>query len=406
MRIALVYAHFNLTGSHPRIQVQLARYLVEVEHDVHAYSFAPTRESELVPGVRFHDVPAAPVSGSRVGLALHVASFARNATRMIERDRAAYDVVYGLAMSTWEQDIIHIGGVLRGEIRRERLSRESAPGAVRRIKDALLPVSHPIVPVRAFIERRIYEDRVPFEIHVDSRRTRDDLLAAYDVDPGRIRIVHPGVNLHEFGPPADRLAARREVGVEGSEPVILFCGADFPRKGLDRAVLALAKMREPAQLLVVGGGDPAFYERLAIRLGVRERVRFLGPRTDTWRFFQAADLFVLPTRVDMWGMTIVEAMATAIPVITTTGAGAAEVIVHSENGFVLPEPLDVDLLGETLDRLAADPELRLRIGRQARKSALTLTAEQFGRQTEAAMKEIAERRKRVTSARAKPSLSR
>lgn len=406
MRIALVYPHFNLTGSHPRIQVQLARYLVEAGHDVHAYSFAPTRDSELAPGIRFHDVRATPVSGSRIGLALHVASFARNATRMIERDRGAYDVVYGLAMSTWEQDVIHIGGVLQGEIRRERLSRDSPPGAARRVKDALLSVSHPIVPVRAFIERRIYEDRLPFEIHVDSRLTRDDLRTAYDIDPGRIRIVHPGVNLHEFGPPADRTAARREVGVARPEPVILFCGADFPRKGLDRALLALGKMREPAQLLVVGGGDPAFYDGLARRLGVIERVRFLGPRTDTWRFFQAADIFVLPTHVDMWGMTIVEAMATAIPAITTTGAGAAEAIVHNENGFVLPEPLDVDLLGKTLDRLAADPELRLRIGQQARKSVLTLTAEHFGRQTETALKEVAERRKRLTAARTKPSLSR
>lgn len=401
MRIALVYPHFNLTGSHPRYQVQLARYLVGAQHEVHAYSFAPTREPDLAPGVHFHDVPATPASVSRLGLPLHVASFARNATKMIERDRSAYDVVYGLGMSTLEQDIIHISGVLNGEIRRARLSRDSAPGAIQRLRDALRPVASPIVPVRAFIEGRIYKGRMPFEIHVDSRLARDDLRAAYDVDPARIRVVNPGVDLDEFGPPADRLAARTDVGVIGLEPVILFCGADFMRKGLDRTVLALGKMREPARLIVVGGGEPGPYLTLARQLGVAERVHFFGPRTDTRRFFQAADIFALPTRVDMWGSTIVEAMATALPAVTTTGAGAADVIANGQNGFVLPELLDINLLAATLDRLAADPELRRRIGRQAQERARTLTSDHFGRQTEAAMEDIAERRKRTASAMAR-----
>ena len=84
-------------------------------------------------------------------------------------------------------------------------------------------------------------------------------------------------------------------------------------------------------------------------------MHFIGPRTDTWRFFQAADIFVLPTRVDMWGMTVAEAMATAVPPVTTTSAGAADVITNGENGFVLPEPLDIEPARGTLDRLAADP---------------------------------------------------
>jgi glycosyltransferase involved in cell wall biosynthesis len=153
-------------------------------------------------------------------------------------------------------------------------------------------------------------------------------------------------------------------------------------------------MREPARLVVVGGDDPAAYLKLARRLNVEERVHFTGPRTDTWRFFQAADIFLLPTRVDMWGMAIVEAMATAVPPVTTRGAGAADVIANEESGFVLAEPLDVDLLAATLDRLAADPGLRDRIGQAARKRAQSLTWDEHGRKVEAAMRSIAERRRR------------
>jgi UDP-glucose:(heptosyl)LPS alpha-1,3-glucosyltransferase len=225
---------------------------------------------------------------------------------------------------------------------------------------------------------------------------RDDLLAAYDVDPARIRVVTLGVDLAEFRPPADRIAARREVGLSEAATVILFCGHSFKRKGLDRAVLALGKMREPALLLIVGRDDPAPYLALAKQLGVAERLHFVGPRIDTWRFFQAADIFVLPTRVDMWGMTVAEAMAAAVPPVTTTGAGAADVIANEQNGFVLPEPLDVDLLAATLDRLAADPELRHRIGQAAQRRAEGLTWDQHGRQVEAAMRDIAESRRRHT----------
>jgi UDP-glucose:(heptosyl)LPS alpha-1,3-glucosyltransferase len=254
----------------------------------------------------------------------------------------------------------------------------------------------PIVPVRRFIERRILEDRVPLEIHTSSRFVRDDVLAAYDLDPGRIHVVPPGVDLDEFHPPPDRLAARREVELSGPEPLILFCGHSFQLKGLDRAVIAVSKMREPARLVVVGRDDPASYLSLARRIGVEERLHFLGPRTDTWRFFQAADVFLLPTRVDMWGMTVVEAMATAVPPVTTSGAGAADVITNEENGFVLPEPLDVDLLAATLDRLAADPVLRHRIGQAAKRQAESLTWDEHGRQVEAAMQRIAGSRPRHT----------
>jgi glycosyltransferase involved in cell wall biosynthesis len=395
MRIALVYAHFNVMGSLPREQVELARYLVKAGHEVHAYAYKATSDPDLAPGIRFHHVPATRASDSRLGAALHAATFAKNATRMIEHDRAAYDVVLGRGMSVWEQDIVHLTGVVSGELRRDRLSRDSQ-GFTRSLKDAVVPVAAPIVLVRKFIERRILEDRVPLEIHTSSRLVRDDLLAAYDVDPARIRVVTLGVDLAEFRPPADRMAARREVGLSEAATVILFCGHSFKRKGLDRAVLALGKMREPALLLIVGGDDPAPYLALAKRLGVAERLHFIGPRIDTWRFFQAADIFVLPTRVDMWGMTVAEAMATAIPPVTTTGAGAADVIANEQNGFVLPEPLDADLLAATLDRLAADPELRHRIGQAAEQRARGLSWDQHGKQVEAAMREIADSRRRHT----------
>jgi UDP-glucose:(heptosyl)LPS alpha-1,3-glucosyltransferase len=342
-----------------------------------------------VPEVHFHAVPAIRRSEARLRTAIHAATFARAATRMIKRDRASYDVVYALAMSTWAADIVHVSGILSGELRRERLSRDST-GVRELVRDALRPLAMPVVPVRRAIERRIFSDPIPRQIHVSSRLVRDDLLAMYDVDPERIRIVSPGFDVHDFQRPRDSRAAREEVGLADDMPVILFCGHSFERKGLDRALVGLAKMRRPAQLAVVGQGDPQPYLSLARKLGITDRVRFFGGRSDTWRFFQAADIFVLPTRVDTWGMTVLEAMASAVPPITTTGAGVADVITPGENGFVLREkPFDADVFASILDSVAFDRQLRRRIGEAAQERARTLSSERRGEVIEAAMREVA-----------------
>jgi glycosyltransferase involved in cell wall biosynthesis len=163
--------------------------------------------------------------------------------------------------------------------------------------------------------------------------------------------------------------------VPETEFLILFCGHDFKRKGLDRAIAALARMSQPAHLVVVGGvagGRLPEYEQLVATLGVVDRVHFAGARHDTHRFFQAADVFVLPTRVDTWGITVVEAMATGIPAIVTDVAGSASFVEDGVSGYVLASPFDAGQLSALLDRLASDADLRVRVGESAGERARRL----------------------------------
>jgi UDP-glucose:(heptosyl)LPS alpha-1,3-glucosyltransferase len=187
-----------------------------------------------------------------------------------------------------------------------------------------------------------------------------------------VTIVRPGINLDDFKPVVEKRALRRDLGLPETDFLILFCGHDFKRKGLDRAIAALARMSQPAHLVVVGGvagGRQPEYEQLVATLGVADRVHFAGPRHDTHRFFQAADVFVLPTRVDMWGNTVVEAMATRIPAIVTDVAGSASVVEDGVSGYVLASPFDAGQLSALLDRLASDADLRVRVGESARERA-------------------------------------
>jgi glycosyltransferase involved in cell wall biosynthesis len=386
LRVALVYRHFNVQGSLQRYHVELARYLVDAGHEVHVYSTPSTRDSSLVPGAVHHDVPVLTISGARVGPAAELASFAWRATKAIRRDSIAFDTVHARAPSVGECDIFHLPGVVNGELRRHRATR-SEEGLLRKLKDLALPVTRPMTTVRLWLERQALRNPALAEVHVDSELVRSDLLACYPGLRVPIQTVSPGVNLEEFRPPSDRRAVRKALSLPQDSRLILFCGHDFERKGLDRAILALARMREDADLVVVGGGEREPYLRLEREAGLQGRVHYAGPRRDAWRYYQAADVVALPTRVDMWGTSVVEAMASGVPPVTTAAAGSAAVVDESI-GIVLPDPLSLDAFAAALDRLVGDEQLRRRLGTAARGRASSLTWTQHGRAVEQAMHRV------------------
>ncbi len=360
LRIALVYRHFNLSGSLERFHVELARGLADRGHEVHVYSIGATRDTSLAVGCTFHGVHVATVRPGEWS-ARELLSFAVNAARAVRKE--PFDVVHTRLPSTWVGDIVHLAGVAPGE------GARAGASAPRRFAGNL---RHPGQLVRLGVERKAIRSRRVNRYHVDSSQVLADLVRFYRVDPARATIVPPGVNVDDFKPILQKGALRRELELPETATLILFCGHDFQRKGLDRAIAALARMSHPAHLVVVGGRGSAQerqYKQLATARGVAGRVHFAGPREDTHRFFQAADVFVLPTRVDMWGTTVVEAMATGIPAIVTDVAGSADIVDDGASGYVLPSPFDADLLSSLLDRLASDADLRQRVGETATERA-------------------------------------
>ena len=357
--MALIYRHFNLGGSIQRAHVELARHLSERGHEVHVFSIGATRDKSIAPDCMFHDVPVATVRPGAWS-ARELVSFAFNSRRLVRSE--PFDAIHTRLPSTWVADILYLGGVARGELERAPIS------SLRR----LLQFRRPAYLARLALERRAVRSRRVSRFHVDSDQVLHDLVRYHDVDPSRVLVLPPGVNLDEFRAAADRDEIRRELGLPHEATLLLFCGHDFNRKGLERAVAGLARMSEAAELIVVGGGADGSFRELASTLGVSERVHFYGARQDAARFFQAADVFLLPTHDDMWGATVVEAMATGIPPVVTDVAGSADVVEDGETGYVLRAPYDADELAAILDRLTADRELRLRMGAAASLRARTL----------------------------------
>jgi glycosyltransferase involved in cell wall biosynthesis len=186
-----------------------------------------------------------------------------------------------------------------------------------------------------------------------------------------IFITPNGVDQRRFRPTTERPSAGR---AEGS-PVALFVGGDWDGKGLALAIEGLAEAgRRGAvalQLWVVGRGDKQRFARFADRNGVAGRVRFFGYRGDVERFYQAADIFVLPSSYEAHSLVAHEAAAAGLPVVLTRVNGG-ERLVGADQAGVLVER-DPRSVGSALAQLALDPVLRRRrsIAAQVRAGAFT-----------------------------------
>jgi UDP-glucose:(heptosyl)LPS alpha-1,3-glucosyltransferase len=184
-----------------------------------------------------------------------------------------------------------------------------------------------------------------------------------------VNVITNGVDTLRFRPDAKaRRSMRADLAVGTKDVVALFVGGRWDDKGLDVAIEALAtvvpRVRERVLLWVVGRGDTGFYRTLAEEHRVGDRVRFLGSAKNPERFFQAADIFLLPSRYETFSLVVHEAASTAIPIIATPVNGVYELLADGEAGIlVVRRPTAV---ADALERLASDPELRRRMGAAAR----------------------------------------
>ncbi|HUQ38959.1 MAG TPA: glycosyltransferase [Acidimicrobiales bacterium] len=206
-----------------------------------------------------------------------------------------------------------------------------------------------------------------------------DIVRLYDADPSRIEIVAPGVD-HAFFAPGDQRQARRAVGLPIDRPVLLFVGRIQPLKGLDVAVQALARLTAfPDALLAVVGGpsgahgddEVARVHALATRLGVAGRVLWVKPQAHELlsTYYRAADVCLVPSRAESFGLVALEASACGTPVVAAAVGGLRTLVDHGSTGFLVEsrDPDDyahhvADILG---DRWAA-AEMSTRAANRAR----------------------------------------
>ena len=188
-----------------------------------------------------------------------------------------------------------------------------------------------------------------------------DYVAAQSRRPERVFLAHTFGTL-----PADKPVARADFGIPDGMPVVLLLGRMHPVKGVD--VLLHAACDLDAFFLIAGDGpELAGYRRLARRLGVAERVRFLGWRQDRAALLDLADVCALPSRREPFGTVMAEAWHRNTPLVAAKAEGPRQYVAHGENGL-LCEIDDVADLAAKLRAVLDDKQLRQRLVEGGRRS--------------------------------------
>lgn len=353
LRIAFLHPRAGDRGGVERQIHGLAVRLVERGHELHC--FCESWDDSVDPRLHLHRVR---VRGRRVRF-LKVWLFDRGCRRALRR-QGPFDVIHGFG-KTSEQDVYRDGSGCLADFQDYALA-----GA--RLRRALARLG-PHQRVVARIERRRYRGGGARRVVAISERVRAQVLARHGLSPETVEVLHPAVDLERFAPWTEgrRRAAREALSLPAAAPLLAFVGHDYRRKGLDLALAALAQL--PGAHLAVLGRDrrAARYRRLARRLGVAERVLFLGPQPAE-RLLPAADCLVFPSRFDAFGNAVLEAMAAGLPVVVSSRAGAAEAVVEGETGAVVRDAEDAAALAAAI-RPYLDASLRAEAGRRARKEA-------------------------------------
>jgi D-inositol-3-phosphate glycosyltransferase len=378
---------------------QVAKHLADLGCGVDVFT---RRDSERLPeiaewegGIRIIHVPAGPPAFVRKEEMLpFMDDFTAHVRRFFQCQPESYDLIHA---HFW------MSGLVACELKKSLgvpfVITFHALGRVRRL--------HQKAADQFPDQRFAVEDRIVAEadrILAECPQDEEDLIRHYNADPARIAIVPCGFDPAELSPMSKPLA-RFALNIPPDERVILQLGRMVPRKGVDTVIRALGRLVRQhdlrPRLLIVGGAsdvpDPNLtpeigrLQEVVREEGVEELVTFVGRRgRETLKYYySAADVFVTVPWYEPFGITPVEAMACATPVIGSNVGGIKYTVRDGETGYLVP-PRDPDLLAERLAHLYQHPKVMSLLSRQAVRRANDLfTWEKVAASVAAVYEEVA-----------------
>lgn len=343
LKIAFLVKRFCKSGGKELYAVEVARELVKQGHQVDIFSYVA--DSKMINGITFHQVPKRLAFSS----VLNTLSFIRETTKMLQNN--SYDIIHSHERN-YKQDVLTLHSF-------SYLSGLEKYSGLRRIEQKYFSLRSLCY---LWLEKK--QMTTPWLISVSDEITKD-VRRQYNRTEN-IVVMPPGVDTELFHPDViakERTEARIKVKAVDDELVIVFVGSAFKRKGLDRLFPVLSK---GMRLLVVGSGDNVRrYKRKVKEYRLENQVQFVGLTDDVRKYLAAADVMVLPSRSEAFGISILEGMACGLPVIVSVNSGVAALIKHEENGFLMKHSAELSGL---LKRLYSR-NIRTKMGEHARKTA-------------------------------------
>jgi D-inositol-3-phosphate glycosyltransferase len=337
----------------------------------------PAVKHDLGPGARVIHVPAGPERPIPVAqIADHLDEFVSGVVAFAHSENLTYDLIHS---HYW------LSGLVAG-----RLREIWGPMPIVQMFHTLGHMKNRIAQSQA---ERAPQSRIDGECRVMD--IADRIIAAtpaeyaqlhwlYGADMDKVAIIPPGVDLERFSPMPKELA-KNIIGVPEGHKNILFAGRVEPLKGIDTLLKAMALMQKHCPILAeklcvcIIGGDPwaetpdaemARLQEMRLELGVENLVSFEGAKDqdELPNYYAAAEMVVMPSHYESFGMVALEAMAMGTPVIASEVGGLAFLVQDGENGFLVPSR-DPEALAERIYSLLNDANCQKELGRNALQHA-------------------------------------
>jgi UDP-glucose:(heptosyl)LPS alpha-1,3-glucosyltransferase len=351
----------------------LARRLARDGHAVHLYA-SRWDVNALPPTMHYHRLPVA--GGPRF---LRPWRFAKSVEVALKQRR--HDVTMGFD-KTWGQDILYPQGGLHVASAAHNILKH--PPGIGRMFARWLKLFDPAARSFRQLERKLYLSAKRPIILVNSKMVQRHFETYYDIPPSDVHVLPAAIDPDRFVVD-DRFKRREEErqrwGVADDEPVGLFVAMNYRLKGLAPLLHSLRHVDKSTRYRIAVVGNPRFesYEGMAKRLGVADRVKFLGFRADPKDAYFAADFLVHPTFYDPCSLVVLEALACGLPVVTSQYNGASELFTDGKEGFSIADPHDHRALGNAITKLLDGPT-RSQCASAARQTAKLWTFEQHYQQ--------------------------
>lgn len=228
----------------------------------------------------------------------------------------------------------------------------------------LINLLNPRYHITAKLEKAVFGANSITSTLFIAERQQQDYLNHYQLPKSRYDMLHPWIEvpnlLHDKA--IVRAQTREEFNVTEQDLLVLLVGSGFKIKGLDRALHAIAalpeQVQERVQFFIIGEDKHSAYEKLANKLKIKNRVRFLDGRLDVPRFMLAADVLIHPAYAETAGKVLLEALALGLPVLVTEVCGFAKYIKEAQAGIVLPMPFEQNALNQALYQALDNSALR------------------------------------------------
>jgi glycosyltransferase involved in cell wall biosynthesis len=339
-----------------RVNLELSRELTARGHRVTVLAGRVDEELLRRHGIAWQRLPAMPNAPALLRDVL----WSRRATAWLRRNADRFDVLHLNGASAFIPHHVNTCHFVHGSFRRQLAADADSAGVRGGYHRAYSEVNF-----RA--ERRAYA--LARRVVAVSKKTAVELERFDGVPTRRLSVVHNGVDTEAFQPdPGKRARVRADIGIDEEIFALLFVGeVTVPRKGLSTILEAMRLLPDVIHLFVVGSGSLSPYRPLLE--SVARRVHFLGFRRDVPDLYATLDCFVYPTRYDACSLAVLEALAAAMPVITTRESGSGELITSGRDGIVLDRPDDAAALRRTIEMLHRDRPLAVGLGRNGRRVA-------------------------------------